>query len=65
MTSELRYLIKTSSECEGSSDQESLRLLLADLRAVADDLDLDFGKANFEAETLPETQDWFQFDPSI
>jgi hypothetical protein len=42
MTSELRYLLKTCSDCEACSDQESLRVLLTDLRAVADDLDLDF-----------------------
>jgi hypothetical protein len=49
MTSELRYLLKTTSDGEACSDQESLRVLLADLRAVADDLDLDFARAYFEA----------------
>jgi hypothetical protein len=46
VTSELRYLLKTNSDCEGCSDQDSLRDLLADLRAVADDLDLDFAGAS-------------------
>jgi hypothetical protein len=44
MTSELRYLLKTNSDCDACSDQESLSALLADLREVAHDLDLDFGK---------------------
>jgi hypothetical protein len=65
MTSELRYLLKTNSNCEGFSDQESLRLLLADLREVANDLELDFCKANVDAETLNEARDWLQFDPAI
>jgi hypothetical protein len=45
MTSELRYPLKTTSDYEACSDQESLRCLLTDLRAVADDLDLDFAVA--------------------
>ena len=45
MTSELRYLLKTNSDYEVCSDQESLRGLLTDLRAVADDLGLDFAAA--------------------
>jgi len=39
MTGELRYLLKTNSDCEGCSDQESLCALLTDLQMVADDLD--------------------------
>jgi hypothetical protein len=45
MNSELMYLFKTNSDCEDCSDQESLRVLLTDLREVADDLGLDFAEA--------------------
>jgi hypothetical protein len=61
MNSELRYLLKTNSECEGCNDQQSLRDLLIDLRAVADDLDLDFNGASVEVEAL----DLSGFDPCI
>jgi len=65
MTSELRYLLKTNSDCEGSSDQDSLRCVLTDLRAVADDLDLGFGRALLEARLFQAARDWLAFDPSI
>jgi hypothetical protein len=57
MTSELRYLLKTNSNCEACSDQASLCALLADLRVVADDLDLDFARADFKAGTQSEWHD--------
>jgi SAM-dependent methyltransferase len=62
MTSELRYLLKTNSDHEVCSDQASLRDLFADLRALADDLDLDFGEAYREAEIV---RDLSCFDPVI
>jgi hypothetical protein len=62
MTSELRYLLKINSDNEVCSDQASLRDLLADLRALADDLDLDFGEANHEAEIVGDP---LRFIPSI
>jgi len=65
MISELRYLLKTMSECEACSDQESLRALLADLRAVADDLDLDFAGALLPARPSHDGCDQMVFDPSI
>jgi hypothetical protein len=64
MTSELRYLLKVNSDCEGCSDQVSLSNLLTDLR-VADDLALDFGRADIEAETLYELRTQSPFDPCI
>jgi hypothetical protein len=65
MTSELRYLLKTASDCEACSDQESLRALLTDLREVADDLYLDFGAAYLDAGTLSELRDQSPFCPCI
>jgi hypothetical protein len=65
MTSELRYLLKTNSNCEACCDQASLRDLLTDLRAVADDLGLDFAGAYLEAGTLAELRDETPFCPSI
>jgi hypothetical protein len=62
MTSELRYLLKTNSNCEACSDQASLCALLTDLRAVADDLDLDFAGANIKAATQ---SDWHNQWPCI
>jgi len=65
MNSELRYLLKTNSDCEACRDQESLCVLLADLRVVADDLDLDFAKANLKAGTPSELGDPSSFCPCI
>jgi hypothetical protein len=62
MTSELRYLLKTNSDHEVCSDQASLRDLVADLQALADDLDLDFGEASHEAEIV---RDPSRFTPFI
>ena len=45
MTSESWYLHRTNSDCEACGDQESLRVLLTDLRTVVDDLGLDSGDA--------------------
>jgi hypothetical protein len=57
MNSELRYLLKTNSDCEACTDQESLRALLTDLRGVARDLGLDFAGAHLEAGALSELRD--------
>jgi hypothetical protein len=57
MTSELRYLLKINSDCEACNDQESLSVLLTDLRAVADDLQLNFTRAYLEAGPLSELRD--------
>jgi hypothetical protein len=65
MSSELRYLLKTDSDCEACSDQASLGDLLTDLRAVADDLGLDFAAAYLEAGTLSELRDPSPFYPCI
>jgi hypothetical protein len=65
MSSELRYLLKTNSNCEACTDQESLCVLLTDLRVVADELDLSFSRANFEAGTLSELPDRSTFCPCI
>ena len=65
MTSELRYLIKTTSDCEGCPDQESLYVLLPDLRAVADDLELDFASAYLKAGTFSELLEQSPFCPCI
>ena len=65
MNSELQYLLKTNSDCEACTDQESLCNLLADLRVVADDLDLDFAGACFEAGDLSVWRDQSPFDPCI
>jgi hypothetical protein len=62
MTSELRYLPKTNSDHEVCSDQATLRDLVADLWALADDLELDFGAAFREAEIV---RDPLRFDPCI
>jgi hypothetical protein len=45
MTTESRYLHRTNSDCEACGDQESLRVLLTDLRTVVDDFGLDFADA--------------------
>jgi hypothetical protein len=58
MTAELQYLLKTNSTCEGCSDQASLRDLLTDLRAVADELDLNFSVANRDAEAASDLHGW-------
>jgi hypothetical protein len=65
MTSELRYLLKTNSGCEGCSDQESLCALLTELRVVADDLYLDFAGANLDAGYFSTLSDRATFDPCI
>jgi hypothetical protein len=65
MTSELRFLLKTTSECEGCTDQESLCVVLTDLRLVADDLDLDFAGAYLESITTPQVPDGWPFCPCI
>jgi hypothetical protein len=65
MISELRYLLKTNSDCEACSDQESLRVLLSGLRAVADNLDLDFAVALLHAERPHDVCDLSSFDASI
>jgi hypothetical protein len=65
MNSELCYLLKTNSNCEGCSDQQSLGNLLSDLRAVACDLDLDFDRASHQAETLHQERNLSAFDPCI
>ena len=65
MNSELRYLLKTNSNCEGCSDQESLGNLLCDLREVACDLDLNFDQASHDAKTLHQERDASVFDPCI
>jgi hypothetical protein len=65
MNSELRYLLKTNSDCEGYTDQQSLSVLLADLRMVAGDLDLDFTVAFLEAGTRSEFCDQLPFSPCI
>ena len=65
MTNELRYLLKTNSDCEACSDQDSLNGLLADLRIVAIDLYLDFSEAFFEAGTFSELRDPTTFCPCI
>ena len=65
MTSELRHLLKTTSEREACSDQESLCVLLTELRLVANDLYLDFSGAYLEAGTLSELRDPSVFFPCI
>jgi hypothetical protein len=65
MTGELRYLLKTHSDAEACSDQESLGDLIADLRELADDLDLDFAGAFREAEVRHESTVVARFDPCI
>jgi hypothetical protein len=65
MTTELRYLLKSNSECEACTDQESLCVLLTDLRAVADDLDLDFAGASLRAGDLVALRDLLSFCPNI
>jgi hypothetical protein len=62
MTSVLRYLLKTNSNHEVCSDHASLRDLVAELRTLADDLDLDIGAAYREAEIV---RDPLLFDPVI
>jgi hypothetical protein len=61
MTAELQYLLKTNSNCEACSDQASLRDLLTDLRAVADELDLSFVAASRDAEAMSGLQGWPQY----
>jgi hypothetical protein len=65
MTGELRYLLKTHSDQEACSDQESLGDLLADVREMADELDLDFAGASHEAECRRESNGLKAFDPCI
>jgi hypothetical protein len=65
MNNELEYLLKTTSDCEACSDQESVCLLLTDLQAVADDLDLDFTRASVEATILAARPEPFVLDPCI
>lgn len=65
MISELRYLLKTNSNHKACNDQASLGDLLSDLRAVADDLGLDFGGAYLDAGTFAELRNDLPFYPSI
>ena len=62
MTSKLRYLLKTNGDHDVCSDQASLQDLVADLRTLAVDLDLDFGEAYREAKIA---RDPLLFDPYI
>ena len=50
MLSELEYLLRTHSDHEALNDQSSLRVVLTDLRRLADDLGLDFRLALAGAE---------------
>jgi hypothetical protein len=65
MISELRYLLKTNSDCEACSDQESLCVLLIDLRAVADNLHLDFARALLHAKPHHDVDDQSSLGASI
>jgi hypothetical protein len=65
MTSAVRYLLNTNSALEACSDQESLRKLLTDLRAVAEDLELNLALARLEAETRFVPGDSSQSGPVI
>ena len=65
MNCELRHLLKSNSDYEACTDQESLRALLVDLRGVAEDLDLDFAGAYSEAGTPSELGDEARFCPCI
>jgi hypothetical protein len=65
MNSELRHLLKTNSDHEACSDQESLANLLTNLRVVADDLILDFDRADHTAGTVHELRDDVPFCPTI
>ena len=65
MNYELEYLLKTNSNSEGCGDQQSLGDLLADLRAVADGLELDFICATSQAEPVHRTRYLAEFDPCI
>jgi hypothetical protein len=65
MTSELRNLLKINSNNEACSDQASLCACLAELQAVADDLNLDFAGAYREAEARHQSSEPANFDPCI
>jgi hypothetical protein len=65
MNGELRYLLKTNSDCEACTDQNSLCALLMDLQALAEDLDLDFAAAYQEAGALAALRELASFCPCI
>jgi hypothetical protein len=65
MQGELEHLLRTHSDDEITSEQGSLRDILAALRHLADALQLDFGEALADSEAVYEERLRQQFDPGI
>jgi hypothetical protein len=65
MQGELEHLLRTHSDHEGISEQGSLRYILAGLRSLAAELQLDFGEALVGSEAVYEEQLLREFDPDL
>jgi hypothetical protein len=65
MHGELEHLLRTYSDHEVSSEQRSLRDILAGLRNLADDLQLDFAQALTGSKASYEEQLLLEFDPCL
>jgi hypothetical protein len=65
MHGDLEHLLRTHSENEGTSEQGSLRDILAGLRLLAAELQLDFEEALVGSEAVYEEQLLREFDPDL
>jgi hypothetical protein len=65
MNGELEHLLRTHSNHEGTGEQGSLRDILAGLRCLADELQLDFGEALAGSEAVYEEQLLLEFDSRL
>jgi hypothetical protein len=65
MDSELRHLLRTYSDHEVMSEQDSLRELLICLRSLAEELQLDFEEALTESGAFYQDRLFQAFDPCL
>jgi hypothetical protein len=65
MDGELEHLLRTHSAHEAAGEQDSLRDVLAGLRRLADELQLDFDQALAGSEAVYEEQLLLEFDPRL
>jgi hypothetical protein len=65
MHGELEHLLKTHCDHKGTGEQGSLRDILAGLRHLADELQLDFAEALAGSAAVYEEQRLLEFDPCL
>jgi hypothetical protein len=65
MHDELEHLLRTHCDHEATGEQGSLRDVLAGLRRLADELQLDFGEALAGSAAARAEQPLLEFDPCL